>query len=275
MRLFFHQLGEGEPLILLHGLFGMSDNLMPIARDLADHFRVYVPDLPNHGRSPHVEKIDFDTMAAAVRVMMDEQGIRQSHILGHSLGGKVAMAFAKSYPARVKSVVVADIAPVSYPPYHEPVFKGLYAVSMAGVATRREADAKLAEHVDDESVRRFLLKSLLQSEQGQWGWRFNLDALAQNYHRLRESITLEPPFTGPSLFIKGQNSNYITRDHEAAIRQSFPEFQFKMIQNAGHWLHAEKPAAFTKLVRNFLEAQCQALSAHSQVEKAEQLLETA
>jgi esterase len=256
MSLFFHQLGEGEPLILLHGLFGMSDNLMPIAREFARNYTVYVPDMPNHGRTEHSKSMDYGSMARDVVLLMDEQGIKQAHILGHSMGGKVAMTMARDYPQRVKSIIVADIAPVSYPPFHEKILKGLFTVLLHQASNRRQADQVLAEFVDDESVRRFLLKSLAAGAEGEaMNWRFNLEGISSDYHKLREGVPFEAPFAGPALFIKGQLSDYITREHEEAIRSCFPEFQFKMIQNAGHWLHAEKPAAFVKLVENFLSDQ--------------------
>lgn len=255
MSLFFHHQGSGEPLILLHGLFGVSDNLMPISREFSDRFSVYVPDLTNHGRSDHSEEMSYERMAADVALMMDEQGIKQAYFMGHSMGGKVAMTLAKMYPYRVKGLIVADIAPVTYPPYHEKILKGLYSVKMANPSSRREAEAILAEHVEEDFVIRFLLKNLKPDENKQLHWQFNLDCIAQNYHKLTEGIKFEKPYKGPTLFIKGENSDYITREHEDVIRECFPEFQFKMIQNTNHWLHAEKPAAFAKIMDNFLQEQ--------------------
>lgn len=253
MKLFFHQLGEGEPLILLHGLFGMADNLMPIAREFAQNYTVYVPDLRNHGRSPWDEKMSFSIMAGDVVRLMEEQGIRQAHFLGHSLGGKVAMTIALEQPQRVRSLVVADIAPVNYPPRHEQIIKGLSQVAQAEINSRRQADTDLEPFVEDEGIRRFLLKSLAKNEETElFDWRFNLEAISENYHKLRESIIWDMPFEGETLFIKGELSDYITAEHEEAIRAAFPDFQFKMIQNAGHWLHAEKPAAFVKVAKKFL-----------------------
>jgi esterase len=270
MSLFFHQLGEGEPLILLHGLFGMSDNLMPIAREFAHSYTVYVPDMPNHGRTEHSKNMDYSSMARDVVLLMDEQGIKQAHILGHSMGGKVAMTIARDYPQRVKSLIVADIAPVSYPPFHEKILKGLFTVLLNQPSNRRQADQVLEEFVDDEGIRRFLLKSLVAGLEGEpMSWRFNLEGISNDYHKLREGVPFEVPFAGPALFIKGELSDYITREHEDAIRSYFPDFQFKMIQNAGHWLHAEKPAAFVKLVENFLSDQTSELAA----ERAESVLD--
>lgn len=253
MDLFFHELGEGDPLILLHGMFGMSDNLMPIAREFAQHCKVYVPDLRNHGRSPWHQKMSFSIMAGDVVRLMEQQGIRKAHIMGHSLGGKVAMAIALEQPQRVKSLIVADMSPCSYPARHDQIIKGLKHVSQMDITTRREADSVLSGFVEEEGVRRFLLKSLVKNEQTELlQWRFNLDAVAANYHKLRESVIWDMPFEGETLFIKGELSDYIVSEHEEPIRAAFPNFQFKMIQNVGHWLHAEKPDAFVKVVSRFL-----------------------
>lgn len=253
MNLFFHELGDGEPLILLHGMFGMADNLMPIAREFAQNYKVYVPDLRNHGRSPWHEQMSFSIMAGDVVRLMEQQGIRKAHIMGHSLGGKVAMAIALEQPQWVKSLIVADISPCSYPPHHEQIIKGLKNVAQMDISSRRQADSVLSNFVEEEDVRRFLLKSLFKNEETElMQWRFNLNAVAANYHKLRESMIWDLPFEGDTLFIKAELSDYISREHEEPIRAAFPNFQFKMIQNVGHWLHAEKPDAFVKVVTRFL-----------------------
>lgn len=244
--------GAGGPVILLHGMFGMGDNLSMVARPLSEHFEVHRLDLRNHGRSFRDKSMSFPEMADDVLRWMDHQGITRAHLLGHSLGGKVAMQVALQQPQRVERLVVADIAPVAYQGNHDAVFAGLNAVIPRAVASRREAETVLKEFVEEPGVRLFLLKSLYRNEQGEFAWRMNVEGLRDNYGELCKANTTQAPFTGPTLFIKGENSNYIRMEYRDEIEQLFPAAQFKIIQNTGHWLHAEKPAAFNHLVNKFL-----------------------
>jgi esterase len=246
--------GEGEPLILLHGLFGMGDNLSMIARPLSDHFRVYSLDLRNHGRSPRADTMTFSAMADDVRAFMDAQQLSKARLLGHSLGGKVAMQLALEEPERVDRLVVADIAPVEYRGNHDQVFAGLNAVDLATLSSRRQAEPVLQQFIDEPQVRMFLLKNLYRNEQGVFAWRLNIAGLQQCYDDLRQANHSDTPFTGPTLFIKGEQSPYIREHHRAVIERLFPAAQLKIIQNAGHWLHVEKTAVFNRLVKNFLLA---------------------
>jgi esterase len=228
----------------------MSDNLSMIARAFSDDFTVYSLDLRNHGRSPWAESMTFPEMAADVIAFMDKHGITCASILGHSLGGKVAMQCALSYPERVEKIVVADIAPVEYPPHHNEVLEGLGQVDLAGISSRRDAEQTLASHIDEKGVRQFLLKSLYK-ENDHYLWRFNLDVIGSRYDDLRQAID-GSVFGREVLFIKGEQSKYIQAKHQDAILRLFPNFEFKMLQNAGHWLHAEKPKAFNRLAGQFL-----------------------
>lgn len=254
----YQQVGDASArhsLILLHGLFGQSDNLMPLAKSLADTYCVYVVDLRNHGRSFHCETMGWLQMADDILALMDHLGLDKSGVLGHSLGGKVAMSLAGAYPQRVSALVIADIAPVEYLPLHQTVLAGLQAVELLTLGSRKQADEQLAFSVSDSSVRQFLLKNLYKNSEEAYSWRFNLPALLDNYDLLRSAPKMKAAYTGATLFIKGERSEYITEQYLAAIKATFPNFQFKMIQGAGHWLHAEKPVAFNRLVNRFFDSQ--------------------
>jgi esterase len=245
-------LGErGDWVFLLHGLFGSGDNLNTLAKTLVDEYRVVLVDLRNHGRSPRAATLSLAEMAADIAQLQDRLGIASSAVLGHSLGGKVAMQLALSDARRVQKLVVADIAPVVYTAHHQNVFAALESIDLATLQNRQQAEAQLAQTLSDPGLRQFLLKGLYRNEQSQYRWRFNLPVLRASYAAVLAAPQGQP-FGGPTLFIKGGQSNYILPEHEAAMRALFPNFQFRMIAGAGHWLHGEKPVAFNRLVQQFL-----------------------
>ncbi|MCB1661688.1 MAG: alpha/beta fold hydrolase [Pseudomonadales bacterium] len=251
MKLNFIHQGQGEPVILLHGLFGSLRNLSQVSKALAGHFSVYLLDMRNHGDSPHHSDMAFSDMADDVIGFMNAQQIKQAHLLGHSMGGKAAMQLALNHAERVNKLIVADIAPVTYSRRHDPVLKGLTEVKQAQPESRREADQLLAKHVLEPEVRAFLLKSLTKNSSGNYQLKFNLKDIAANY----ENIILAPsgnPFHGPTLFIKGSESAYIQAKHKETVLTLFPNASVKIIAGTGHWLHAEKPAIFNRIALNFL-----------------------
>jgi esterase len=251
--IYFRQWGEGVPVIVLHGLFGSMENLGMITRLLKDKFCIYGLDLPDHGRSKHVDKISIEGMAEIIVSWMQEQGISKSHFLGHSLGGKVCMEVALRYPQMVDKLVVADIAPVKYVPRHDDVFAGLNAIDLNTIRSRKDAASVLAQYVKEPSTRSFLLKNLEKNDDG-WQWRMNLDGLSRNYQSLIIGNSTEfPPFNRPVLFIKGEKSDYILPEYKETILQLFPQSQLKVIHNTEHWLHAEKPEIFAGIVERFLK----------------------
>jgi esterase len=255
MLLHTHCSGQNDdkaaPIVLIHGLFGSYENLGVIARGLSEQFRVINIDVRNHGRSGQSEQMNYNLLADDLAQTLDALAINQTALLGHSMGGKMAMAFALKYPQRVSKLILADIAPVAYPQRHTNIFAGLHAVDLANVTNRADADKQLAAHISDGGVRQFLLKSLVKEDDA-FSWRFNLAALAQNYTALISAPLADGIYNGPTLFIKGGDSDYILPEHKERIMQLFPHAQAKIIQGTGHWLHAEKPAAFTKLVLDFL-----------------------
>ena len=253
-------LGDGPDVVLLHGLFGQGSNLGSIARALQAEFRVHSPDLPDHGHSPWSEEPSIANYAEAVGHWMAARDIPRAHVLGHSLGGKVAMELALSYPALVDKLVVADIAPVTYQPSHEGVFEGLFAVTAARCESRQEAARVLEKTIPDPGVVQFLLLSLGRGGESEghnggdrhWRWRLNHEGLAAAYPKLLRELVADYPFDGETLFIRGEQSNYVTDDHRSAIEALFSRFELATVAGAGHWLHAEKPQQFNQLVRDFL-----------------------
>lgn len=251
MSLNFKKSGSGEPLVLVHGLFGSLENLGGIARLLQDQFTVYSVDLPNHGRSPHFSPTSLEQMSEEIGRWFDEQGLTHAHWLGHSLGGKVCMELALNRPDIVGRLVVVDIAPIKYGQHHDDVFAGLLSVDPAQLKSRSEADKIIAEHVPEIAVRSFLLKNL-QKEGDGFVWRMNLHALHNHYLSLIKANRQDASFAGPTMFLKGGNSPYIGESQREDILSRFPNAQLKVVANTGHWLHAEKPEVVAKLVSKFL-----------------------
>jgi len=251
MELHYHRTGHGPTLLILHGLFGTWENWGFQVKKLSEKFDIIAADLRNHGSSPHHDNISYHLMAEDVIELMDRLGVEQASILGHSMGGKVAMQLALDHPQRVEKLIVADIAPVEYPPHHEDVFAGLLDVDLDAVTSRAEADQQLARHIDSAGVRAFLLKNLQRGKQGGFDWKMNVAALHNEYRHIA-AAPAEGQYPGPVLFIKGGDSDYLLPEHADAIKSRFPNAGYKVIEGVGHWLHAEKPAAFNRLVERFL-----------------------
>jgi esterase len=244
--------GAGPPVVLLHGLFGMGSNLGGIARYLAQDHEVHQLDLPNHGRSAWTGASGIPALAAAVAAYLDDTGAKPASMLGHSLGGKVAMELAMSRPGLVSALVIADIAPVAYNPSHAAVFAAIEAVAQACPASRAAAADIMRRHLREENVVQFLLLSL-QRRNGTYTWRFNARALRDAY----ESLLLAPSaghFAGPVLLVYGEESTYVDDEGRAAARRRFPDLTLASIGGTGHWLHAERPGEFNRIVGDFLRA---------------------
>jgi esterase len=249
--------GEGPPVILMHGLFGSGGNLGALARSLATQFTVYSLDLPNHGRSEWLPDATLVNMADTVVAWMDSKGLNRVSLVGHSLGGKIAMEIALSSPQRVSSIVVADIAPVTYPPHHDAVFAALDAVVAARVSSRSEAQQVMSHHLHEEGVIQFLLMSLQRQDDGSYDWRFNLEGIKRDYAAVRAEPDIDNVFSGPVLFVKGGDSDYILPEHRERVLALFPAAQIKIMPGCGHWLHAEQPELFNGIVGRFLASGAQ------------------
>jgi len=250
--LYAKRAGQGTAVILLHGLFGSGANLGALARNLREEFAVFNPDLPNHGRSNWSVDPDLPGMADSLCRWMDEEGLPRAHLVGHSLGGKVAMQLAVRDPGRVESLVVADIAPVKYTAHHDGVFAALAAVADGQCASREEAARLMAPHLQEDAVIQFLLTSLLRDAGGQYGWRFDLEGIRAAYPALQAAPQGGRSYPGPVLFIKGGDSDYIQAQHKLAITSFFPAATVKVMPDCGHWLHVEKPQMFNGIVARFL-----------------------
>ena len=238
--------------MLIHGLFGSLDNLGQLARPLSEHCRVISVDLRNHGTSFHSDEMSYPQQGADVLALLDHLTLDKVSLVGHSMGGKVAMQVAKLAPARVDRLVVADIAPVAYPhARHQNVFAGLNATLANPPQSRAEAEALLAQYVEIPGVRQFLLKSFAKTEAG-WAWRFNVPALERNYANIMGWPDDQTRFEGPTLFIKGGDSDYVQPQYTETVMAQFPAAKARVIAGTGHWLHAEKPVLFNKLVVDFL-----------------------
>lgn len=253
MELNYKEFGQGDPVIILHGLFGTLDNWQTIAKQLAKEYWVFIIDQRNHGRSPHVDELDYQQMAEDLKEFMEQHWIPQAHILGHSMGGKTAMQFAFDYPDMVDKLVVVDIGPAANEAGHELIFDALRSLDLEKVANRSEADTHLAEKISDYGVRQFLLKNLSRHKKGGYRWKMNLPVIYENYENILAAVQSEMTYDGASLFIKGANSDYIGEKELARIQEQFTEVKIETILDAGHWVHADAPATLLELVRDFFE----------------------
>jgi len=247
----YQQLGSGKDIVLIHGLFGRLENLNMVAKVLAEDYRVTSIDVRNHGDSFHDSAMDYPLMAQDVVDVMQHLAIDSAAILGHSMGGKIAMELALTKPQFVEKLIVADIAPVEYPAHHSEIIAGLKAIDLTAITQRKDADKKLAQYVDNIGVRQFLLRNL-SSENGQFSFKCNIDNIDANYPNIMKTYQGDNTYNGATLFIKGANSDYILPEHRAEILRLFPQSRARVIQGAGHWLHAEKTVAFNRSVLGFL-----------------------
>jgi esterase len=252
MKLNYKTFGNGEPLIILHGLLGSLDNWQTIAKKLSEEYTVFIVDQRNHGRSPHSDDFSYDLLAADLLEFMYEHHIFNAHVLGHSMGGKVAMKFAVEHSDMVNKLIVADIAPVEYPAGHDIIFESLMAVDLKSVESRQEVEAILEQKIKDFGVRQFLMKGLTRNENNGFTWKFNLKALWNHYNEILKTFDTRQTFEKPALFIKGGKSRYVTDEYIPVINRCFPKNSIFTIEDAGHWLHAEQPEIFTKATLDFL-----------------------
>jgi esterase len=244
--------GSGPHVILIHGLFGMGSNLGALARHLRESYTLHCIDLPNHGRSGWIAPGDIPSMANALLQWMDQKGLSSVALVGHSLGGKVAMQLTQSAPHRIWALLVADIAPVAYPAGHRAEFDALTAVVKGSCRSRSEAAEIMSQYLEPGMVVQFLLMSLARGADDAYQWRFNLSELIASYDAIRAAISSGSSYGAPVLFIKGAESDYIGDNHRDAILALYPQARVKIMPGCGHWLHAEQPRLFNNLVERFL-----------------------
>jgi esterase len=252
MNLHFEAVGKGRPLIILHGLLGSADNWRLMSRRLGAHYKVLAVDLRNHGRSPHSDIFDYDVMTADLREFMEQQALRRIMLLGHSIGGKVAMQFAIDYSERVDRLVIVDIGPKPYEPSQRYILEALRSLDLTRCKSFADVDAALAAEVSSESLRQFLLKNLARDENGRLRWKVHLEAIYRNYDKLARGLAPGRTFDKPTLFIRGGRSSYIEDDDALLIRQIFPGAEIATLPEAGHWVHVDAPEEFFQTVLNFL-----------------------
>lgn len=264
MKLFYRESGQGNPLVILHGLYGSSDNWVSIVKELEKHFRVINVDQRNHGQSPHSPEHSYTLMSYDLLELFDELQLDKASIIGHSMGGKVAMQFALVHPERIGSLIVVDIAPWSHlesngqstqiVSEHQKIIEGLKSIPLNSLKSRNEADEILAQWVKGTMVRQFLLKNLKRENDGSFSWKLNLSAISDNITNMMEGIASSNTKSEVrTLFIKGSLSNYISSEKEERLNEFFINSYIAKIDGAGHWVHAEKPNEFINAILDFLK----------------------
>ena len=243
-------IGEGQPFLIVHGLFGSADNWGTLGKKFAMNFQVHLIDLRNHGRSFHSDEMNYDVMVQDLKFYVSHYGLKDVLLLGHSMGGKVAMKFAIDYPDVLEKVIVADIAPKEYPPHHQSIMKAMLQVDFSKVSSRKEVDIVLSNYITDIGVKQFILKNVYWTEDKKLAFRMNVQSLSDHYNELMSSNLLGV-FDKPTLFLKGENSFYIQEEDQELITTYFPKAEITLISKSGHWLHAENPTDFYNEVLRF------------------------
>lgn len=258
MKLFYRRFGAGDPVIILHGLFGISDNWFTHAKRLAEKFEVWVPDLRNHGQSPHSHVFNYHAMVEDLNEFMTDHKFDRAMIIGHSMGGKVAMNFALEHPYMVGKLVVLDISPRAYPvrSIHMDIINAMELVDFDEIEYRQDVEELLKKHIENERIRWFILKNLYRVNRGRLAWRVNLKDISANINAITGGLVSEGIFTGSVLFIRGSESDYITDEDEDLILKYFPNASVETIEGASHWVHADAPDELCRLLSYFLGKEC-------------------
>ena len=254
MQLNYKTFGQGDPIIILHGLFGMLDNWQTLAKKLAENYSVFIVDQRNHGRSPHVGEHNYTGMADDLLHFMQDHLMQKAHIIGHSMGGKTAMQFAFDHPDQVDKLIVVDIAPKTYPAGHNEIFNALEALDLEQLENRRAIDEQLSRFVPEQGVKQFLMKNIERTKNNGFAFKMNFPVIHRDYPDILEAPEWDEPFEGDTLFIRGANSHYVQDEDVLDILESFPNARLETIFDAGHWVHAEKPQELLDLVKEFLAA---------------------
>ena len=252
MNLFYRESGEGRPLIVLHGLFGSSDNWMSVVKDLATSYKVYALDARNHGQSPHDAEFNYTAMAKDLQEFIADHSIQKPVLIGHSMGGKTIMRFASDTPGVAEKLIVVDISPRFYGRHHDTILDGLNSINLQALSSRNEADTALAAYVGDTGVRQFLLKSLYRNTEGKFEWKINLPVITEKIENIGEALPEGATIHTPTLFIRGSESGYIEDKDISVIEKHFTSYELKTVQGASHFVHSEKPQEVIQLIRTFI-----------------------
>ena len=253
MKLFFREYGQGKPMIILHGLFGSSDNWLTQAKLFSGSYKVYTIDQRNHGQSPHSDTFDYPSMVSDLSEFMEDHSTTDPVVIGHSMGGKTAMNFALTHPEKIDRLIVVDISPKAYNLEHYGIVKGLLAIPIEKIKSRNEADEILAEHVPESDVRQFLLKNLQRKTEGGFSWKINLKAISEKLSNVGLDLHAKGSFEKPTLFIRGAKSKYVPDSDWDRITQIFPMAKLETM-DTGHWIQAEKPKEFVDVVTKWLNS---------------------
>ncbi len=252
MKLNYKTYGKGKPVFILHGLFGMLDNWQIIAKQLAKHFEIIVPDLRNHGRSPHSDDFDYEYMSSDILGLIHDLGYDEVNVIGHSMGGKLAIRIAIDNPNLVEKLMVLDIGIKKYPPNHVFLLDILSNIYIEKYSDRMEIEHELKTMIEDYRLRQFIMKNISRNENGKFNWKMNLNVIKENYKVITDEILLIEPYMKETLFVRGDKSNYILDKDLELISKQFPNSKLITIPNAGHWLHADQADKLLEVIRSYI-----------------------
>ncbi len=251
MELFYRKQGEGRNIIILHGLFGSSDNWMSVGKMLSDEYTVWTVDQRNHGQSPHSKDFTYEAMSDDLLEFIEDHNIHEPYLIGHSMGGKTVMEFLIREHLIIPGAIIADIGPKAYPIHHQEILDGLNYIDIQNAESRKEIEDQLKKYVPEFGIRAFLLKNVRRTEAGNYEWMINLPVITRNIENVGAGYSDNHMYQGDVLFLRGGKSDYIKDEDFAFIKRIFPKAVFETMEGAGHWLHAEQPEAFVELVRKY------------------------
>jgi pimeloyl-ACP methyl ester carboxylesterase len=261
MQLFYRQLGSGEPIIIVHGLYGSSDNWLNIAKKLSEKHSIYAIDLRNHGQSPHSKNFSISVMAEDLYQFVKEHNLKKINLIGHSLGGKISLEFAAKHTEYIKNLIIVDIAPRKYTDdefeerkKHKEIINILKNINLQKYKNRKDAVEELNKIDTSGRLKLFMMKNIKRQKDGTLQWRINLESIADNLSNILNNFEADiSKIDCPTLFIKAEKSNYLTKKDFQLITSKMQKPEITIIEDTSHWLHSEKPDIFTKIVLNFLE----------------------
>ncbi len=252
IELNYKELGEGKPVLILHGFLGMLDNWKTFGRKLAQEYKVFLIDQRDHGRSPHTDDFNYEILAKDLLKFMNDHRLEKAHLIGHSMGGKTVMKFMQLFEEKVISAVIVDIAPKAYDHHHTDILDALHSINPEQVKDRNDADISLEHYIKDWGVRQFLMKNLTRNPDGGFRWKMNLKLLTEKYNSIIQPVNQQSSAKA-CLFVNGSKSNYIKETDHKEILQVFPNAKFETIQDAGHWVHAEKGEELLEIVNDYFK----------------------
>ncbi|MBI9036595.1 MAG: alpha/beta fold hydrolase [Bacteroidales bacterium] len=255
MKLFYRNFGAGQPLIVLHGLFGISDNWIPFGKLMAQkNFNVLIPDLRNHGQSPHSDIFDYQSMVQDLVNFINDNKIKNPIILGHSMGGKIAMNYALENPLKVSKLIIVDVSLRTYTKktHHIALANAMLSINFSIAKTRADIEKQLLPEISDKRIRNFLMKNIKRKNKSCYDWKINMESIYSNIDRVYEGINVESTFDGPTIFIRGGISTYVSEDDYLEIKKYFPNSKIHTIENASHWVQVDAPDQFIALIDGFI-----------------------